>query len=109
MTRIAIALAAALTACGGGEPKTGTGVDAPTALVDGSGVACTGATFDPCTAATQCMSMNCHLFNQQALQVCVATCTPGDNTTCPVDRTGAHGTCNNNGICKPAAANDCSR
>jgi hypothetical protein len=49
------------------------------------------------------MSANCKLFSGLGVQVCTTTCTPGDNTPC-----GA-GTCNNMGICKPAAANSCTR
>jgi hypothetical protein len=64
---------------------------------------CTGALYDPCTDNTQCMSQNCKLFGGAGLEVCTVTCTPGDNTPC-----GA-GTCNNMGICKPNAANACSR
>jgi hypothetical protein len=41
--------------------------------------------------------------------VCTTSCTPGDNTTCPVDSTGNHATCNNMANCKPAAANNCHR
>ncbi len=78
-------------------------IDAP------AGNLCTGKAYDPCTAATQCMSNTCHLFMAQNLQVCVTTCTPGNNATCPVDKTGVNGVCNNMGICKPAAANDCTR
>jgi len=80
-------------------------------LVDGgNGSAartCTGSAFDPCTTADQCASMNCHLYNGAGIQVCTQVCTPGDNTTCPVDATGANGVCNNMGMCKPAKANDC--
>src|SRR5579871_221179 len=69
---------------------------------------CTGAAYDPCTQNTQCTSMNCHLYNASMLQVCTQSCTPGDNTTCPVDATGANGFCNNMGNCKPAKANSCT-
>jgi hypothetical protein len=65
--------------------------------------ACTGALYDPCTDNTQCMSGNCKAFGGAGIEVCTTTCTPGDNTPC-----GA-GTCNNMGICKPNAANACSR
>jgi hypothetical protein len=65
--------------------------------------ACTGALYDPCTSNAQCMSGNCHVYSGQGIQVCTATCTPGDNTPC-----GA-GTCNNMAICKPNAANTCTR
>jgi hypothetical protein len=84
-------------------------VDAPMTTDGPVGTACTGAAYDPCTENTQCMSNRCHLYQAQNLQVCVPTCTPGDNSTCPVDRTGVNGTCNNMGICRPAAANDCTR
>ena len=76
---------------------------------DAAGALCTGAAFDPCTMTTQCMSMNCKLFNSAGIQVCTVTCTPGDNTTCPLDVSGNHATCNNMGICKPSAANACHR
>ncbi len=65
--------------------------------------ACTGALYDPCTSNSQCTSANCKTFSAQGIEVCTTTCTPGDNTPC-----GA-GTCNNMGICKPPAANACSR
>jgi hypothetical protein len=68
---------------------------------------CTGAAFDPCTTNDQCEAMNCHLYKGGGIQVCTQTCTPGDNSTCPVDATGINATCNNMGICKPLKANDC--
>jgi len=77
--------------------------------VDTAGNACTNAVFDPCTTAGECTSGNCHLFMADGFQVCTQACTPGDNTTCPLDATGVNGTCNNMGICKPAQANDCTR
>jgi hypothetical protein len=97
---------------GGGTPTSGP--TAPDAAVTSTGSnggsgsnsnlpACTGALYDPCTDNTQCMSANCKAFGGQGIQVCTTTCTPGDNTPC-----GA-GTCNNMGICKPPAANACSR
>lgn len=101
-----------LAACGttGGD-DTGPPVDSnpPPMDMPGNLPACTGAAFDPCTDNTQCMSNNCHLFMQSQFQVCVTACTPGNNTTCPVDKSGANGVCNNMGICKPAAPNDCTR
>ena len=69
----------------------------------------TRGAYEPCTTNTQCMSNVCHFFRAQSLQVCVTTCTPGNNATCPVDKSGVNGVCNNMGICKPAAANDCTR
>src|SRR3954466_10517639 len=68
---------------------------------------CTGAAFDPCTTNDQCTSANCHLYNGAGLQVCTQVCTVGDNSTCPVDASGANATCNNMGMCKPIKANDC--
>jgi len=96
-----------LAACGSGStPKA---VDAAKMDSAGSGSACTGVAYDPCTDNTQCMSAMCHNYTMSALQVCTQSCTAGDNTTCPVDSTGAHGTCNNMSNCKPAAANNCTR
>lgn len=80
-------------------------------MPDASGTACTGAVYAPCTSNTLCTSMNCHLYQQSALQVCVQPiqpCTPGNNATCPMQN-GVAATCNNMGICKPAAANSCTR
>ena len=115
MLRIAVVLVLfALGACSDKQdpdpPQEDASIDAPATLVDAPpGTACTGAVYDPCTDNTQCTSNNCHLYSAQALQVCVTTCTPGDNTTCPADKTGVYGTCNNMGICRPAAANACTR
>lgn len=97
-----------------GDSKPTPVQDGPTETPDAPldspmGTLCTGAAYDPCTANTQCMSNNCHLYTAQTLQVCVTACTPGDNTTCPKDKTGVNGVCNNMAICKPAAANDCTR
>ncbi len=75
----------------------------------GSGSACTGAVYDPCTDNSQCMSGMCHLYSSAGLQVCTQACTAGNNTTCPVDATGVNGTCNNMANCKPVVANHCSR
>lgn len=96
-----------VAACGSGSTSPPM-IDAP-GSGSGSGSACTGAVYDPCTDNTQCMSMTCHLYSMSALQVCTTSCTPGDNTTCPVDSTGNHATCNNMANCKPAAANNCHR
>ena len=72
-----------------------------------SASACTGATYDPCTDNSQCMSQNCKLFGGAGLQVCTVTCTVGNDAPCLVN--GVQGTCNNMGICKPPAANSCTR
>ncbi|HUS32673.1 MAG TPA: hypothetical protein VMZ53_29430 [Kofleriaceae bacterium] len=90
---------------------TGTGTGMGTGSGSGSGTSaatCTNAVYDPCTNASQCTSGKCQLFNQQGIQVCTQTCTPGDNTTCPTQN-GQAATCNNMGICKPPAANSCTR
>jgi hypothetical protein len=70
--------------------------------------ACTNVAYDPCTSADQCASGNCQLFQQAGIQVCTTTCTPGDATTCP-QQNGQPVSCNNMGICRPAAANTCTR
>jgi len=102
--RIVCLLVCLMTACsGGGEsppPVDSSQTD--------SANACTGAVFDSCTDNTQCMSGNCHLFQQSGFQVCTTACTPNDNTTCPTDESGANAQCNNMGICKPAQANSCT-
>jgi len=76
---------------------------------DAGGNACTGSAYDPCTDNTQCMSMQCHDYRGANIEVCTQSCTPGDNSTCPVDSTGANGSCNSMGNCKPAQANPCTR
>ncbi len=87
-----------LAACGGGEGSDPT-PDTPT------GGTC--AIYDSCTALSECGAdaVECHLFTQDGFQVCTPACTPNDNSTCPVDSTGARGECNMRGICKPAAVN----
>ena len=112
MTRALLAFAfvvAAACSGGGGGDDGPPPVDSNNTVDMPTGPACTGAVYDPCTDNTQCASGNCHLFMQSAFQVCVQACTPGDNTTCPVDKTGANGACNNMGICKPAGPNNCTR
>jgi hypothetical protein len=100
-----IALLSALLAAACGEPA-GAGDPTPDAAL--FGVACTNATYDPCTSNDQCAT-ECHLFRQEGIQACTTACTPFDDTTCPMDVTGVHGTCNMKGICKPAEANHCDR
>lgn len=103
---IAVALGWLIAACS--SHSTSSLVDAAVHM-DGAGSACTGAVFDPCTDNTQCMSGICHLYMMANIQVCTTACTAGNNSTCPLDSTGANGTCNNMGICKPAKANPCTR
>ena len=101
MSKIALALVLAVCACGGNDTNMQAQPDAP------PGPMCTKALYDNCATNADCTSGNCHFFDKSNFTVCVQTCTAGDNTTCPVDSTGNHATCNNMGICKPAAANNC--
>jgi hypothetical protein len=105
----AIALAgsvAVAVACSGGSTTHPDASPVDSAM---HGPPCTGLVYDPCTTPKQCMSMNCHLYMGAGIQVCTLACTPGMNSTCPVDASGSNGFCNNMGICKPAVANSCSR
>ncbi len=105
---IAFALGVASVAgCGddGGEPSpndSGTGSDA------GSAAACTNALYDPCTDNAQCMSTNCRSFNMPApgIQVCTQQCDA--NNPCPMQN-GQAVQCTNAGVCRPLAANSCTR
>ena len=105
---ICLVVACLYIACTNGSPAK---MDAAKldSMGSGSGAMCLGSAYDPCTDNTQCMSQMCHLYTMSNLQVCTVTCTPGDNTTCPKDATGANGTCNNMANCKPAQANNCHR
>jgi hypothetical protein len=91
-----MSMAVTFASCGGDDSP------APDAAGSGSGsaAACTGAVYDPCNpAAPACMSgLMCKTFNGSSFSVCTQTC-----GTCP-----AGGTCNNMGICKPAAPNNCT-
>lgn len=104
---LALLVATALGCTGSGDDPPASTPDAGTAMMGGA--ACTGAIFDPCTTNDQCSTNNCHFYDQSNFTVCTQTCTPGDNTTCPMDASGNHATCNNKGLCKPAAANSCTR
>jgi hypothetical protein len=98
-----LSLIAAACSSSDGDPKPMTdaaAIDAP------PGAACTGAVYDPCTANTQCMSMNCRLFMGDGIQVCTQACSAG--TPCPMAGSTAVA-CNNMGVCKPPAANNCTR
>jgi hypothetical protein len=103
MKSIYVVLVLAAFGCAGEDPPAAT----PDAAMRAA--ACTNAVYDPCTTADQCGSGMCHFFQQSNFTVCSQTCTPNDNSTCPVDASGVNGTCNNKGICKPAQANNCSR
>ena len=99
MRSFALVLAVTFVACSGDSPAN---IDANPA-----GPKCSGALYDLCSTEHDCTSAMCRLFMADGFEVCTQACTAGDNTTCPVDSTGAHGTCNTMGICKPAAANMC--
>lgn len=102
MLKAVFSLALLLVGCGGGDDaQQQVTPDAP------PGPACTGAVYDNCVNPTDCMSGNCHFYDQSNFTVCTQACTPGDDTTCPVDASGVHGVCNNKGLCKPAVANNC--
>ena len=94
--RNSIAVLVLLAACAG---------DAPPA----SERRCTGDAYDPCLTEHDCMNSNCRLFMADGIQVCTTSCTAGDDSTCPAMADGTPATCNMLGICKPPAANNCTR
>jgi hypothetical protein len=107
----------ATTACGGdASPKADAAVasvdaapgtaDAPSTTPDAAGATCTGAAYDPCTDSTQCTSGNCHLFGGAGLQICTQACSA--QSPCPMQNGGVV-PCNGMGICRPNAANACTR
>jgi hypothetical protein len=79
--------------------------DTPVPDAPANAPACTGATYDNCSVNDDCTSANCHLFSQDGIQVCTQPC-DGSNP-CPDDSEGNPATCNNKGICKPAANTVC--
>lgn len=91
-------LAMALAACGGGNSP-------PLPDADPNAPLCTGAVYDNCTSNAGCTSQNCHLFEQDAIQICTQACDASN--PCPNDANGMPGSCNNRGICKPRVANAC--
>ena len=70
---------------------------------------CTGELYDSCLQEHECTSNNCRSFAADGIQVCTMTCTAGDDSTCPKTSDGKTVTCNMMGICKPPAANSCTR
>ena len=70
---------------------------------------CTGELYDSCLQEHECTSNNCRSFAADGIQVCTMTCTAGDDSTCPKTTDGKTVTCNMMGICKPPAANNCTR
>ena len=95
--RISIALLALLVAACAG--------DAPPDSVR----SCEGDVYDPCLQEHDCMSNNCRFFMADGIQVCTTGCTAGDDSTCPKTADDKTATCNMMGICKPPAANECTR
>lgn len=61
---------------------------------------CSGALYDPCAEEHECDTGLCQNFAAEGFQVCSQVC--DDATPCPT------GTCNGNGVCQPAAPNDCT-
>ena len=98
MIKAVFSLVLVLTACGGDDGQQAT----PDAA---AGPACTKALYDNCINPTDCTSGNCHFYQQSNFTVCTQACSA--TNPCPNDSTGVPGVCNNMGICKPAAANNC--
>lgn len=90
--RIAIGVLLLLAACAGDE------VD------EGNGPVCSMALYETCLEEHNCASNVCHNFMGDGFQVCTQACDA--QNPCP-DQDGQPVTCNNNGICKPAAATEC--
>jgi hypothetical protein len=101
---LAWCVALALAACGTGGDDAG---DDPGA--DASGEVCTGAVYDACVdteGASDCgEDLQCHVFAQAGLTVCVPACS--ESAPCP-DQDGVAVRCNNMGRCRPDVANDCA-
>lgn len=100
MIKAVLSLVIVLAACGGDDSQQAKPDATP-------GPACTGALYDHCVSPSDCMSQNCHFYQQSNFTVCTQTCNASN--PCPVDSSGTAGTCNNMGICKPSVANNCSR
>jgi len=66
---------------------------------------CTQATYDLCTSEHDCTSGLCEEFTAEGFTICTQSCDTAN--PCPVDSSGQPGTCNMQGICKPAAPNTC--
>src|SRR4051812_7039830 len=100
MIKAVLSLVLVLAACGGDD-----GQAAQPDAAGGGGPACTGALYDNCVNTTDCMSQNCHFYQQSNFTICTQACSASN--PCPNDSSGQPGVCNNMGICKPAAANNC--
>src|SRR6185369_8082913 len=94
-----LVLVLSLAACSGDTPK-GVNADA-----DPRGPACTKAVYDLCNTEHDCTSGDCMPFAGSNQPVCTQACSGA--MPCPNDATGAAGTCDASGFCKPARANMC--
>lgn len=99
VTAFAFALAGCTDSATTRTPPPDAAVDSRPSDSGTGGRTCTGKAFDPCMTNDQCMSRNCHLFNQQGFSVCTVTCSA--NMPCPNDVSGTPAMCNGMGICKP--------
>ncbi len=93
-----VLLAIVVCACTGGKP-------APS-----DAVKCIGnmksPVYNPCNTEHDCMTAMCQAFPAVNLQVCTQPCSA--TMPCPMDVTGAMGTCTAAGLCQPAQANPCT-
>lgn len=96
ITAFALLLVAVCAGCAGDAPPDTTR-------------SCTGELYDACLQEHECMLNNCRNFAADGFQVCTTACTAGDDSTCPKTFDGKTVTCNMMGICKPPAANACTR
>ena len=99
MIKAVVSALLVLTACGGDDGGSAATPDAA------AGPACTGALYDNCVNPSDCMSGMCQFYQQSNFTVCTQACSASN--PCPNDSSGNPGTCNQKGICKPAAANVC--
>jgi hypothetical protein len=99
MTSILLALV--IASC---SNSTSTTIDAAPADAPATSSACTGQLYDACNPASpNCMTgLTCKTFTGSVFSVCTQTC-----GTCPNQGTSTV-MCNNMGICKPTAPNNCT-
>jgi hypothetical protein len=98
--RILIASLLLACACAGDPPAPG----------DAAPGKCGGNLYDRCLSEHDCGAANadCRNFMLDGFQVCTKTCTVGNDASCGMTSDGRAATCNQMGICKPPAANDCT-
>lgn len=100
MIKAVFSLVIVFAACGGDDGGSQATADAA------PGPACTKALYDNCVTPSDCVSGNCHFYKQSNFTVCTQACSA--TNPCPADSTGQPAMCNTMGICKPAAANNCT-